>query len=144
MTSSARQRMEQFLPRPLRYLLYSILRAVNIMSSCIFCKIVNNEAPATIVYRDAQVTAFRDAHPVAPTHILIVPNKHIASVNELDLQDEPLIGHMFGIARRLAGAEGIAENGYRIIVNSGAHGGQTIFHLHLHLIGGQRMRFPMG
>ncbi|HXF85282.1 MAG TPA: histidine triad nucleotide-binding protein [Anaerolineales bacterium] len=112
--------------------------------SCIFCKIVSNEAQATIVYRDEQVTAFRDIHPVAPTHILIVPNRHIESVNALEAADEQLVGHLFTVAGELARREGIDKSGYRLITNTGADGGQTIFHLHVHLIGGQRMRFPMG
>ena len=112
--------------------------------SCIFCKIVSNETKATIVYRDEQVTAFRDRHPVAPTHILIVPNRHIESVGALEPADEPLVGHLFTVARTLAEQEGIAKGGYRLITNTGADGGQTVFHLHMHLIGGQRMRYPMG
>lgn len=112
--------------------------------ACIFCKIVSNEAKATIVYRDEQATAFRDIHPAAPTHILIVPNRHIESVNTLQAGDERLIGHLFTIAGRLAKEEGIDKNGYRLITNTGVDGGQTVFHLHLHLIGGQRMRHPMG
>ena len=112
--------------------------------SCIFCKIVSEEAKAEIVYRDEQVTAFRDIHPAAPTHILIVPNKHIESVGTLDVEDEPLIGHLFTVARQLAEKDGISKGGYRLITNTGANGGQTVFHLHVHLIGGQRMRYPMG
>lgn len=111
---------------------------------CIFCKIVTNEAKAAVVYRDEQVTAFRDIHPVAPTHILIVPNRHIESVGALETQDEPLMGHLFTVARKLAEEEGIANSGFRLITNTGANGGQTVFHLHVHLIGGQRMRYPMG
>ncbi|MFH1907617.1 MAG: histidine triad nucleotide-binding protein [Chloroflexota bacterium] len=114
------------------------------MTACIFCQIVSNELHAKIVYRDEQVTAFRDIHPVAPVHILIIPNRHILSVNELKAEDEPLIGHLFTVARQLVKQEGIDESGYRLIVNTGAHGGQTVFHLHMHLIGGQRMRHPMG
>ncbi|HET6823196.1 MAG TPA: histidine triad nucleotide-binding protein [Anaerolineales bacterium] len=112
--------------------------------SCIFCKIVNKEASADIVYQDPKATAFRDLHPVAPTHILIVPNRHIESVGVLEVEDEPLMGHLFTVARRLAEEEGIAKGGYRLIANTGADGGQTVFHLHVHLIGGQRMRYPMG
>jgi histidine triad (HIT) family protein len=112
--------------------------------SCIFCKIVSNEVQATRVYRDEYVTAFRDMHPVAPTHILIVPNKHIESVSALEVEDEQLIGHLFTVAGKLAEEEGIAKGGYRLITNTGPNGGQTVFHLHLHLIGGQRMRYPMG
>lgn len=111
---------------------------------CHFCKIVSDDAKATIVYRDGQVTAFRDIHPVAPTHILIVPNKHIESVNALESEDEQLIGHLFSVARQLANEAGISKSGYRLIVNAGPDGGQTIYHLHLHLIGGQRMRHAMG
>lgn len=114
------------------------------MSDCIFCKIINGEAKADIVYRDEQVTAFRDLHPAAPIHILIVPNRHIESVNSLRDEDEALVGHLFMVAAQLAAREGIAEAGYRLIANTGAHGGQTIFHLHLHLLGGARMKHPMG
>ncbi len=112
--------------------------------SCIFCKIISNEAIATIVYRDEQVTAFRDIHPVAPTHILIVPNRHIESVNALESEDEQLMGHLVTTAGKLAKEEGIDGGGYRIITNTGFDGGQSVFHIHFHLIGGQRMRYPMG
>jgi len=113
-------------------------------NSCIFCKIVSKEANATIVYHDEQVTAFRDLHPVAPTHILIVPNKHIDSVGTLEPEDEQVVGHIFSVARKLAEQEGISKGGFRMITNTGSHGGQSVFHLHVHLIGGQRMKFPMG
>lgn len=112
--------------------------------SCHFCKIISDQAKAKIVYRGEQVTAFRDIHPVAPTHILIVPNKHIESVNVLGPGDEQLIGHLFSVARQLAKEAGISRSGYRLIINTGPDGGQTIYHLHLHMIGGQRMRHPMG
>jgi histidine triad (HIT) family protein len=112
--------------------------------SCVFCKIVSGETKAALVYHDEQVTAFRDIHPAAPTHILIVPNKHIESVGTLEVEDEQLMGHLFTTARRLAEEAGIATGGYRLITNTGADGGQTVFHLHVHLIGGQRMRYPMG
>ena len=114
------------------------------MSNCVFCKIVREEAPAAVVYRDEQVTAFRDIHPAAPTHILIVPNRHIDSINALAAEDEALVGHLLTVAGQLAAREGIAETGYRVITNTGPHGGQTVFHLHVHLIGGQPMRHPMG
>ena len=116
----------------------------NMTDTCIFCKIVSNEAKATVVYRDEQVTAFRDIHPVAPTHILIVPNRHIESVNALEAEDEQLMGHLVRTAGKLAKEEGVDRSGYRLITNTGVDGGQTVFHLHLHLIGGQRMRHPMG
>jgi len=120
------------------------MSAKHSLSPCLFCKIIRGEAPGKILYRDEQVTAFRDAHPAAPVHILIVPNRHIASVNDLGPEDELLIGRLFSVAKQLAQQEGTQESGYRLIVNTGAHGGQTIPHLHLHLIGGQRMRHPMG
>ena len=113
-------------------------------SECHFCKIVSGEAEAEVVYRDEQASAFRDIHPVAPTHILVVPNRHIESVNALEAEDEQLMGHLFTVAGQLAREEGIAESGYRLITNTGSDGGQTMFHLHVHLIGGQRMRHPMG
>ncbi len=111
--------------------------------SCIFCKIVSGESPAQILQRDGQVTAFRDTHPIASTHILIVTNRHIDSVNKLAAEDESLVGHMVLLAKQLAEQEGIAERGYRLIVNTGAHAGQTVFHLHLHLIGGRLARFAI-
>lgn len=111
---------------------------------CIFCNIIAGLAPGEILYQDEQVTAFRDIHPAAPTHVLIIPNRHVASVNELTAEDEPVIGHLFTVARFLAEQEGISQSGYRLIVNTGPHSGQLVFHLHLHLIGGQRMRYPMG
>ncbi|MBC8496359.1 MAG: histidine triad nucleotide-binding protein [Chloroflexi bacterium] len=114
------------------------------MSECLFCKIIAGEIPSEKVYQDEQITAFRDINPVAPTHILIIPNKHIASINELSPEDENLIGHLFTTAKALAENEGVAESGYRLIINVGPHGGQVIYHLHLHLIGGQKMRHPMG
>ncbi|MFN8434030.1 MAG: histidine triad nucleotide-binding protein [Anaerolineales bacterium] len=110
------------------------------MSDCIFCKIIKGEIPSTNVYKDEFVTAFRDINPAAPTHILIVPNKHIASVNMLIPDDEPLIGKMVSIAKQLANKEGIAESGYRLLINTGEEAGQTVFHIHLHLLGGRTMR----
>ena len=112
--------------------------------SCIFCKIIAGEAPAQIIHRDDLVTAFRDIHPIASTHFLVVPNRHIVSVNELEVGDEALVGHMVMVAKRLAVQEGIAEKGYRLILNTGTHGGQTVLHLHLHLIAGKVARFILG
>jgi histidine triad (HIT) family protein len=106
----------------------------------LFERIISGELPATIVYRDDRVTAFRDIHPRAPTHILVVPNKALATANDVTAADEALIGHLFVVAAELARREGIAEDGYRLIVNCNAHGGQEVFHLHLHLLGGR----PLG
>ena len=114
------------------------------MTDCIFCKIIAGEIPSSQVYHDEQVTAFQDIHPVAPTHILIVPNRHIASVNDLTEADERLVGRLFITARHLAEQEDIQESGYRLIINNGPDGGQEVPHLHLHLIGGHKMRHPMG
>ena len=136
--------MGRSLPPFLRHAAISFFRMVYNMSGCIFCKIINNEASATILYRDKQVTAFRDSHPAAPIHILITPNKHIESVNSLMSEDEALVGHLFIVARQLAEQAGIAESGYRLMINTGVNGGQTVLHLHMHLLGGGRMKHPLG
>ena len=102
----------------------------------LFERIVARELPADIIYQDAEVTAFRDIHPRAPVHILIVPNKVIATANDIGDDDAPLVGKLFIVARDLARQHGIAEDGYRLIINCNAHGGQEVYHLHLHLIGG--------
>src|SRR5690606_26665023 len=114
-------------------------RSGGIMST-IFSKIISGEADADVVYRDDLVTAFRDINPAAPTHILIVPNKEIPTADDLGDEDEQVAGHMFVVASRLAREEGIAEDGYRLIVNCREHGGQEVYHLHMHLLGGR----PLG
>ena len=113
------------------------------MDDCIFCRIIRGELPASIVYKDEQVTAFRDINPVAPTHVLVIPNRHIASTNIVSEEDEPLLGHMLTTVKKIADKEGITESGYRLIVNTGPDANQVVFHLHLHIIGGKRMRHPM-
>jgi len=110
------------------------------MSAELVLKIVNREIPADIVFQDERVTAFRDINPQAPTHILIIPNKLIPSVNEVREEDEALLGHLLTVARDIARQEGIAESGYRLLINCGDHGGQEIYHLHMHLFGGR----PLG
>lgn len=105
----------------------------------IFAKIARGEIPADIVYQDDRVTAFRDINPQAPVHVLIIPNKVIATSNELEEQDEGLAGHMLLVAGKIAKEEGIAESGYRLIVNCNRDGGQEVDHLHLHLLGGRRL-----
>ena len=107
--------------------------------STIFSRIIDGELPADIVYKDEQVTAFRDVNPLAPTHILIVPNRVIPTLNDLEDTDAALAGHMLLTARRLAAQEGIAEDGYRLIINCNRDGNQEVFHLHLHLLGGRHM-----
>jgi histidine triad (HIT) family protein len=106
----------------------------------LFEKIIAGELPATVLYRDPRVIAFLDIRPAAPVHILIVPNKPIATANDIADDDESLIGHMFIVARDLARQQGIAESGYRLIINCNAHGGQEVYHLHVHLLGGR----PLG
>ena len=110
------------------------------MDECIFCKIVDGQAPAIIIHKDEEVTAFRDIHPVAPTHILIVPNKEIPTVNDMRIDDEQLVGHMFTVAQQIALREGIAEDGYRLLVNCNKNAGQEVFHLHMHFFAGR----PLG
>jgi len=102
----------------------------------LFEKIIAGEIPATIVFKDDRVTAFRDINPQAPVHVLIVPNKPIPTVNDVSDADERMLGHMFIVARDIAKQEGIAENGFRLIVNCNQHGGQVVYHLHMHLLGG--------
>jgi histidine triad (HIT) family protein len=106
----------------------------------LFSKIIRQEIPATIVYQDDRATAFRDINPQAPTHVLVVPNKVIPTVNDVTESDEADIGHLFTVAAEVAREEGIAEDGYRLIVNCNQHGGQEVYHLHVHLMGGR----PMG
>jgi histidine triad (HIT) family protein len=106
----------------------------------LFERIISGELPAEFVYRDERVVAFRDIHPRAPTHILIVPNKPIPTANEATVEDEALIGHMFVVAAQIARSEGIADDGYRLIVNCNKNAGMEVYHLHLHLLGGK----PLG
>lgn len=105
----------------------------------IFSKIIRREVPSDIVYQDEQVTAFRDINPQAPVHILIVPNKLIPTANDVTEEDEQLLGHMFVVAKQIAAQEGIAERGYRLLVNCNRDAGQEIYHLHIHLLGGRRL-----
>jgi len=113
-------------------------------SDCIFCKIVSGDIPSEKVYQDDMLTAFHDINPVAPVHVLIVPNKHIKDNNAFSEEDKPLAGQMFAIVRKLAEELDIAETGYRLILNTGKNGHQEVQHLHLHLIGGHPMKHPMG
>ena len=114
------------------------------MDDCIFCKIVAGEIPADVVYADDDVMAFRDLNPQAPTHILVIPRRHIATLNDLLPSDEAVVGRMYGAARSIAAAEGLAEAGYRTVMNCNEAGGQTVFHIHLHLLGGRMMHWPPG
>ena len=110
--------------------------------ACVFCKIAAGEIPATVVKRGDGMLAFRDLNPQAPTHVLVIPTDHLASLN--DAKDPRLLGNLLGFAREVARAEGIAERGYRVVVNTNPDGGQTVFHLHVHLLGGRPMKWPPG
>ncbi len=103
---------------------------------CVFCKIVNRELPAKVVYEDDRVMAFHDINPQAPIHILVIPKEHIPTVNDLAKEHKELIGHIFTVIKRLAEEMGIADSGYRVLVNCNRDGGQEVYHLHFHLLGG--------
>jgi histidine triad (HIT) family protein len=112
------------------------------MSDCLFCKMVDGIIKPDVVFEDENVLAFRDINPQAPVHILIIPKRHIATLNELD--DTLLAGQIIQAASKIAAQEGLSENGYRIVFNCNKHGGQEVYHLHLHLLGGRQMRWPPG
>ena len=109
------------------------------MTDCVFCKIVAGEIPSEIVYQDEEIVAFRDINPLAPTHVLLIPRAHIPSLAHLTDAETPLIGRMVKVASELAEKEGVAESGYRLVINSGEQGGQIVPHLHMHLLGGRRL-----
>jgi histidine triad (HIT) family protein len=113
-------------------------------SSCIFCRIAQYELAATIVYDDDHTIAFRDLHPKAPVHILIIPKVHIASVNAVEAEHVEALGHLFTAARAIADSEGVARKGYRLVVNNGSDAGQTVDHLHMHVLAGRPMTWPPG
>ncbi len=110
---------------------------------CLFCKIINGEIPSKKVYEDDTVYAFYDISPMAPVHVLIIPKLHIASVNEVTEENSAVIAHIYEVAAKLAKELGIAEDGYRVVSNCGANAGQTVFHLHFHLLGGAKLRTEM-
>ncbi len=113
-------------------------------SDCLFCKIVAGEIPVEFVYESDTVVAFRDISPQAPTHVLVIPRKHIATINDITPEDEAVIGHMYTAAKEIAAAEGIAEDGYRAVMNCNEGAGQSVFHIHLHVLGGRPMTWPPG
>jgi histidine triad (HIT) family protein len=113
------------------------------VSTCVFCRIVHGQAPARIVYQDEDVTAFHDLNPQAPVHILIIPNRHISGVAQVEPQDTAMLGKLFAVARQLAEQEDVVS-GYRLVINNGPRAGQSVFHLHMHMLGGRRLRWPPG
>jgi histidine triad (HIT) family protein len=114
------------------------------MSDCLFCGIVEGRVKGDIVYRDESIVAFRDIRPQAPVHILIVPRKHVATILELDASDAAVMGQIFLVINKLAREQDIAASGFRVVVNSGADAGQSVFHVHFHLLGGRPLRWPPG
>jgi histidine triad (HIT) family protein len=113
-------------------------------NDCLFCRIVRGEIPATIVHETDSTLAFRDVDPKAPVHVLVIPREHIPSVNDLTPGHGPLVGELFVAARAIAAAEGLAEDGYRLVMNTGTGAGQSVLHIHLHLLGGRDLRWPPG
>ncbi|MFN0110514.1 MAG: histidine triad nucleotide-binding protein [Blastocatellia bacterium] len=113
-------------------------------SNCLFCKIIAGQIPAAKVYEDDHSFAFRDINPQAPVHVLLIPKKHIASLNEAASEDHAVLGHLLIVAGKIARQEGIADNGFRATINTGADAGQTVFHVHLHVMGGRPMAWPPG
>lgn len=111
---------------------------------CIFCKVANREIETELVYEDKQLVAFNDIQPQAPIHQLIIPRKHIATINELTTDDTQLVGHMIQTGCKLAKDLGLADDGYRLVMNCNLQGGQAVFHIHLHLLGGRQMEWPPG
>lgn len=114
------------------------------MENCLFCKIADGQIPGDIVYSDEDVVAFKDIHPAAPVHILIIPRRHIPSIADVTPEDGPLLGILFSVAARLAHKLGVDEGGYRVVSNVGRDAGQTVFHLHFHLLGGRKFAWPPG
>jgi histidine triad (HIT) family protein len=114
------------------------------MNECIFCKIVARTIPAALVYEDDMVVAFDDLNPQAPTHTLVIPRKHVASIAELQDSDVGLLGRLMLAGNKIAKLKGIDDAGYRVVINTGAHGGQSVFHLHLHVLGGRHLAWPPG
>ncbi|WIV10688.1 histidine triad nucleotide-binding protein [Proteiniborus sp. MB09-C3] len=114
------------------------------MSECIFCKIINGDIPANKVYEDDKVIAFNDLNPQSPTHVLIIPKKHIPSVNYIDENNSDIISHIFVAINKIAKEKGLDNQGYRIVNNCGELGGQTVEHMHFHLLGGRQLQWPPG
>ena len=114
------------------------------MDNCLFCKIIAGEIPSTKVYEDESVLAFRDIAPQAPTHIILIPKEHIASANELTEENAGVVGHIYAVAAKIAKEQGFAETGYRIVNNCGKDGGQTVGHIHFHLLARRNLAWPPG
>lgn len=114
------------------------------MTDCLFCKIVQKEIPSEILFQDEMITVFEDINPAAPIHLLVIPNKHIPSIREMEDGDEAILGRLFSGAKTAAEKAGIADTGYRLIINNGPDAHQEIQHIHMHVLGGEKMKHPMG
>lgn len=111
---------------------------------CLFCKIANKSIPSNVFYEDDKIVAFEDINPQAPTHTLVIPRKHIETLNQLSDEDDALIGYCIRMTQQIAQKKGISQNGYRVVLNCNAHGGQMVYHIHCHLLGGRQMTWPPG
>jgi histidine triad (HIT) family protein len=111
---------------------------------CLFCRIIAGEITSDVVYRDERSLAFRDIHPQAPLHVLIIPREHMESLDEATQKDEAILGHLLRVAARVANEQGLSESGYRTVINTGAGAGQSVFHLHVHVLGGRTLNWPPG
>ena len=114
------------------------------MTDCLFCKIREGEIPADIIYQDDDVMAFNDVNPQAPTHLLIIPKKHLSTVNDVEPTDELMMGKLFSVAKKIAAEKGVSGDGYRLVVNTNEQAGQTVFHIHMHFLAGRNMAWPPG
>jgi histidine triad (HIT) family protein len=114
------------------------------MDECIFCKIINKEIPAKIVYEDDRILAFDDINPQAPVHVLLIPKEHFDSLNDIPEEKKDVLGHILSKARQVALEKGVKESGYRIVLNTARDSGQDVFHIHFHVLGGRRMTWPPG
>ena len=114
------------------------------MSDCLFCKFVRKEIPTRVVFEDDSCLAFEDINPKAPVHVLVIPKKHVVSINEMTPDDETLLGHLAFVARQIAHDKKVHDSGYRTVINTGPDAGQSVFHVHLHLLGGRTMAWPPG
>ena len=112
--------------------------------NCLFCRIVEGEISADVIYRDDRAIAFRDTNPQSPVHVLIVPREHMDSLDEATQRDEAMLGHLLRVAARVANEEGLSDSGYRTVINTGAGAGQSVFHLHVHVLGGRPLNWPPG
>ena len=114
------------------------------MSDCVFCKIVKGEIPCAKIYEDDEILAFDDIHPMAPVHVIIIPKKHLSTLLDIDARDNALAGELIATAQKIAKLKGIAEKGFRTVINCNAEGGQVVFHLHMHVLGGRKLQDQLG